>query len=99
MSILVVKNCNEQGCIAMETKKDSATESLINYLSNRTAGKGLEISFLTDVASYEKYNPFTFVSSEAEFIEKVFEMAEANVEKHAFIVVDYDELILGNMAM
>ena len=97
MSFLIVKNCNEQGCIALETKKDPATESLFRYLTQRTGGKGLQIAFLTDADTYEEYNPFTFVSSETEFIGKVFKMAEENMEKLAFIEVDYDRLILGDM--
>ncbi len=85
MSYLVAKKVAERGCIALKTKGDKAIASLVSYLGLRTIDKGIEIFIVSDPETYGEYKPYSFVSSEIDFINRVFEMFEETETEQLFV--------------
>lgn len=75
MCYLIAKKFKDRGCLAVQTESGKALASLVSYLGLRTLDKGIQILTLSDPNMYGEYKPYTFVSSEKEFIDKVLEMS------------------------
>lgn len=74
MCYLVAKKFSDEGCIAVQVESGKALASLVSYLGYKTLDKGVQILTVSDTETYGEYKPYSFVSSEKEFIVKVLEM-------------------------
>lgn len=74
MCYLVAKKFSETGCLTVKTESGKALAALVSYLGLRTLDKGIQILTVSDVEEYGEYKPYTFVSTEKEFISRVLDM-------------------------
>lgn len=74
MCYLIAKKFNEQGCIAVESMRGKALSSLVSYLGLKTLDKGVQILTVTSMEMFGEYKPYTLLSSEKEFINRVLDM-------------------------
>ncbi len=74
MCYLVAKKKSEFGSIAIQTEGGKALANLVSYLGLKTLNKGIEILTVSDTEMYGEYKPYTFLTSEKEFIARVLEM-------------------------
>lgn len=74
MCYLIAKKFSEPGCLAVETESGEALADLVSYLGLRTLDKGIQILTISDTEVFGEYKPYTFVSSEKEFISRVLDM-------------------------
>ena len=73
MPYLIAKKFSEKGCLAVQTENSKASGHLVAYLGLKMLDKGVEILTVSDIETYGEYKPYTLVSSEREFIDKVLQ--------------------------
>ncbi|MBQ3546638.1 MAG: hypothetical protein IJA34_16890 [Lachnospiraceae bacterium] len=74
MCYLIAKKFSDVGCIAVKAKRGKELAHLVSDLGLKTLEKGIQILTISDPETYGEYKPYTFVSSEKEFIAKVLDM-------------------------
>ena len=73
-AILIAKRACERGCIAFQTDRSQHLGDLVTQLGRETVDCGIEILTVSSTEVWGEYGPYSFVESEAEFVEKVREM-------------------------
>ncbi len=73
MCYLIAKSFQEPGCIAVQTESGKALAGLVSYLGLKTLDKGIQILTISNPEAYGEYKPYTILSSEREFIDRVLE--------------------------
>lgn len=74
MCYLIAKNFEEQGCLAVKTESGKALANLVSYLGLKTLDMGMQILTISDPEAYGEYKPYSFVSSEKDFISQVLDI-------------------------
>lgn len=74
MCYLIAKKFSDVGCLAVEMEGGRTLASLVSYLGLKTLDKGIQILTVSNPETYGEYKPYTFVSTEKEFISKVLDM-------------------------
>ena len=74
MCYLIAKRFTGRGCLAVQVESGKALAGLVSYLGLKTLDKGIQILTLSNPEVYGEYKPYTFVSSEKEFINQVLDM-------------------------
>ena len=74
MCYLVAKKFNGHGSLAVETQRGKALAALVTYLGLKTLDKNIQILTISDKDTFGEYAPYTDVTSESEFIQKVLAM-------------------------
>ncbi|EDT15906.1 DUF6718 family protein [Clostridium perfringens] len=74
MCYIISKKFNELGCYALKSELGDKLASLSRYLTLATLDKNVQIVTISDPNVYKEYEPYTFVISEKEFINKTLEL-------------------------
>lgn len=73
-AILIAKRASERGCIAFRTEWSQHLAELVTQLGRETIDRGIEILTVSSTEVWGEYGPYSFIESEAKFIEKVRDM-------------------------
>ena len=73
-AILIAKRVCERGCIAFRTERSQHLAELVTQLGRKTINSEIEILTVSSTEVWGEYGPYSFVESEAEFVEKVREI-------------------------
>lgn len=73
MVYLIAKRSDRDGCIAYKTQPGKRNVELRNYFHSLNL-RGLEICTISRPMAYHEYEPYSFVNTEEEFIEKALNL-------------------------
>lgn len=68
MCYLIAKKFDSHGCLAVQSEYGSQLASLVDDLSRKTEGKGIQILTISSKEAFGEYAPFEEVSCEKDFI-------------------------------
>ncbi len=74
MCYLIAKKFDEPGCFAVQAEGGKPLAQLVSYLGLKLLDKGVQILTVSDPKAYGEYKPYTFLSSQEEFIQKAMKM-------------------------
>ena len=72
MCYVIAKKHNQPGCIAFKTERSRTLAEFVSDLGWKVLDKDIQILTLTDLDTFGEYKPYQMVSTESEFVSKVF---------------------------
>ena len=71
---IIAKKFEGHGCLALKTEYSRETALLVDYLSQKKRGEGIQILTISSKEAYGEYEPYTDAESREDFISQVLAM-------------------------